>query len=259
MTAPDVVYVVRPGQHNEELRYSLRSLRHLPHGKVWIAGFCPSWVSDEVGRIPVRHQLDRNVNAKANLRAACEHPEVSERFAYFNDDFFVMRPLTKLPVMHRGPLASVAQSGIMARAYTRAIRQTLELLRSRGIDEPLMYDLHAPMVVDKAGMLEALDLCSSPLIQERSVYGNLQGIGGELARNHKIRRGQTGWEGWAFLSTNDNTFATGPVGSHVRAALDDRSPYEREAPPTPRRSANVDLLRRPVRYRSSGGRVRSVA
>jgi hypothetical protein len=33
---PDVVYVVRPGEKNEELRDSLRSLAHLPHGKGWV-------------------------------------------------------------------------------------------------------------------------------------------------------------------------------------------------------------------------------
>jgi hypothetical protein len=45
VTLPDVVYVVRPGNRNEELRYSLRSIAaHLPHRRVWLAGFCPSWV-----------------------------------------------------------------------------------------------------------------------------------------------------------------------------------------------------------------------
>jgi hypothetical protein len=266
----DVVYVVRPGDDNEELRYSLRTLRNLPHGKVWIAGYCPTWVSEDVRRIPVAKQRDRNVSAKANLRAACEHPEVSEQFVYMNDDFFVMQPLDHLPVMHRGPVAALVTSGIMASAYTRAMKNTLALLQDRGIDEPLMYDLHAPMLVDKAGMLTALDLCHIPAVQERTLYGNLKGIGGELRHNHKVRRAQKGWESWAFLSTEETTFRTRPVGQHIRAAFGDPSSYETDTPlaqdgvpPLGYRGTPhghpPPPLRRPVRYHAVGGQVRAVA
>jgi hypothetical protein len=266
---PDVVYVVRPGDDNEELRHSLRSLRNLPHGKVWIAGYCPTWVSEDVGRIPVARQRDRNVSAKANLRAACEHPEVSDEFVYFNDDFFVMQRHDELPVMHRGPLAALVTSGIMASAYTRAMKNTLAVLQERGIAEPLMYDLHAPMLVDKAGMLTALDLCHIPAMQERTLYGNLKGLGGELRHNHKVRRTQRGWEDWAFLSTAEATFRTLPVGRHIQAAFGDPSPYETDTPLAPDRVPPLGYrgtprghptppLRRPVRYHAVGGQVRTV-
>ena len=43
----DVVYCVKELITNEELRYSLRSLRNLPHRKVWIFGGCPKWVNTE--------------------------------------------------------------------------------------------------------------------------------------------------------------------------------------------------------------------
>ena len=39
----DIVYVVRPGDENEALRYSLRSLANIPHRTVWIAGYRPKW------------------------------------------------------------------------------------------------------------------------------------------------------------------------------------------------------------------------
>ncbi len=55
MTHPDVVYVVRPGDKNEELRYSIRSvIANLPHRKVWIAGYKPTWLSDDLGYIKVQ-------------------------------------------------------------------------------------------------------------------------------------------------------------------------------------------------------------
>ena len=41
----DAVYYVRPGDRNDELRYSLRSLANLPHDRVWIVGHTPPWVT----------------------------------------------------------------------------------------------------------------------------------------------------------------------------------------------------------------------
>lgn len=247
MSAPDVVYVVRAGDKNEELRYSLRSLANLPHGKVWIAGYCPKWVTG-VGVIPVHARPGGHQHAKANLRAACEHPEVSESFIYMNDDFFIMQPLDELPVMHRGPLADAVVNGGMATAYTRAMRKTMEILTKRGIAEPVMYDLHAPMTVTKTGMLEALRLASYPMIQERTLFGNLQHVGGERRHNHKVRRTERNWQSWPFLSTNDSTFRTLPVGQYIRSRFPEGSPYE-ATPPPPERVAPPP--RRPVRYSST--------
>ena len=135
---PDIVYVVRPGDRNEELRYSLRSLANLPHGRVWIAGYCPSWVTG-VEVIPVQGQPGSHQTAKANLRAACEHSAVVEDFVYFNDDFFVMQPLERMPVMHRGTIDEAIRSG-MRSSYTRAMKVTRQILVERGIAEPLCYE-----------------------------------------------------------------------------------------------------------------------
>jgi len=252
MTAPDVVYVVRANDRNEELRYSLRSLRNLPHGKVWIAGYCPTWVKD-VGVIPVKGGHGHR-SAKANLKAACQHPDVSESFMYFNDDFFVMQPHDSLPVMHRGPLADVIKAKTMVNAYVRASRTTMEILQAKGIDTPLMYDLHAPMTVTKSGMLEALSLSHDPMIQERSLYGNLNAVGGERRRNYKHGRTDKGLGKWPFLSSNDNTFRSTPLGEYIRRQFPEPSPYEKPAPPKPAKTEP----RRPVRYHSVGSRLRPV-
>lgn len=228
---PDVVYVVRFSRHSEELRYSLRSLANLPHGKVWIAGHMPEWVTG-VEHIRTSRKPGSHVDAKTNLRAACEHPDVSEEFIYFNDDFFVMQPMDSLPVMHRGPIANVVG---MATAYQRAVKKGLAILQARGIAEPLMYDLHAPMTVTKTGMLEALDIArADPMLQERTLFGNLQGVGGQKAHNHKVHRQDRGWSSWPFLSTNDHTFRTLPVGEFIRGRFPERSPYESDAPPVVR-------------------------
>ena len=252
MTKPDIVYVVRPGP-NEELRYSLRSLSNLPHGKVWIFGAAPSWVTG-VEVVPIKIRPGGHRSAKANLKAACQHPDVSETFIYFNDDFFVMQPMDSLPVMHRGTLAEVIDSKKMVNSYTRASRQTLELLKKQGIAEPLMYDLHAPLTVTKTGMLEALALCSTIMYQERTIYGNLNGVGGEKRRNYKAGRTHTSWKSWPFLSTNDTTFRALPIGQYIRSQHPTPSPYETDPPPA--KAAREP--RTPVRYHSVGHRVRAI-
>ena len=49
----DVVYCVKDDPDNEELRYSLRSLKNLPHQKVWIYGGGPKWLNEEAMKMGV--------------------------------------------------------------------------------------------------------------------------------------------------------------------------------------------------------------
>ena len=247
MSPPDVVYVVRPGENNAELRWSLRSLSNLPHGRVWIAGYMPKWVTG-AGHIPAPTMPRGRSQAKANLRAACEQPEVSDSFVYMCDDVFLMQPMDNLPAMHRGPVADILRSSSMASSYLRALDKTRQVLADRGITDPLMYDLHGPMLVTKRGMLEALDLCATALMHELTLYGNLNRIGGERRHNYKVRRQQHGWESWPFLSTNDSSFAGQPVGRFIRSRFDGMSPYEATPPPA---EPAPRPPRRPIRYRAA--------
>lgn len=41
MVMYDIVYFVKESKTNEELRYSLRTLKNFPHRKVWFYGGCP--------------------------------------------------------------------------------------------------------------------------------------------------------------------------------------------------------------------------
>ncbi|MGW5925234.1 hypothetical protein ACWF2L_03170 [Streptomyces anulatus] len=227
---PDVVYVVRPGDHNEQLRYSLRSLSHLPHGRVWIAGHIPPWVAPDVGRIPLTQTGTKYQNSTANLRAAAEHPEVAEDFLYCNDDFFVMRPTPRMPALHRGPVARV-EAYYASRAnglYLRGLRETRDLLGELGVPAPLSYELHVPMPMRKGLLLEALDAGARlSVLHKRTLYGNLHQVGGTAIRDPKILTRGTGFPREApFLSTMADTFTSGAVGRHIRAQFARPGPYE---------------------------------
>lgn len=229
MGLPDIVYVVKPGEHNPHLRYSLRTLSNLPYRRVWLAGHCPAWVRD-VGHIPVPPKPTKYLSSTANLRAACEHPDVADDFVLMNDDFFVMQPVGRVPVLHRGPVAQV-EAYYASKAsgnYLRGLRETKALLAELGTPNPLSYELHVPMNLDKAKMLETLDTGQHlDVLHKRSLHGNLHGLGGRQITDPKIlTRGHQFPRNAPFLSTMPDTFTHGQVGAFIRARFPTPGPYE---------------------------------
>ncbi|WP_117198973.1 hypothetical protein [Nocardiopsis sp. TNDT3] len=233
----DVVYVVGPQKRSEELRYSLRALAaHVPHDRVWIVGHMPRWVQG-VRHIPRAQFSTKWANSTANMRAACGHPEVSDEFIYMNDDFFTMRPVDQIPVLHRGPVADVAARTPHSR-YRAGMLATARALHALGVAEPLSYELHVPMVVDKARMLDALSrpqVRGIPVVHKRTLYGNLAGIGGEQVADVKVHSASQAAPSGdpLFISTNPGAFTDGPVGRLIRAALPDPCRYEDDYEPLP--------------------------
>ncbi len=206
----DVVYLCRAGE-NEELRYSLRSLVNLPHDRVWVFGGRPSWLS-RVEYVAIGQAGDKNGNARRNLEAACRHPEVSDPFILMNDDFFIVQPLDSLPVLHRGTVAEVIAEhearGLGRSTYTEAMRQTLKRLQLMGHTEPLSYSLHIPMAVTKAAMLAAIAAGDGiDRAQYRTLYGNIDGVGGVKVADVKLRNRREPLPPGPFLSTSDRTFS----------------------------------------------------
>lgn len=222
---------VREGAVNRQLRYALRSwAAHLPHRQVWVIGYKPTWLSG-VRHLPLHQGGTKYQNTTAAVRRACEHPEVSGRFLLCNDDFFVMRPVDEMPVLHRGPVRHVEAyyASRASGAYLRGMRETAKLLADLGHAEPVSYELHVPMPVEGAAMLEALDLARHlTVVHKRSLYGNLSELGGEQIEDVKIlHRAPTGFGPESrFLSTMPDSFANGHVGQFIRRAFPRPSRYE---------------------------------
>ncbi|WP_138906121.1 hypothetical protein [Streptomyces chryseus] len=232
MDAPDIVVPVREGAVNEQLRFALRSwAAHLPHGRVWLVGHRPRWAAG-VEHIATRQTGTKYQNTTLAVRAACQHPGVSDAFLLANDDMFVMHPLPDgMPVLHRGPVKAV-EAHYAARAsgqYLRGMRETRALLESRGHPEPLSYELHVPMPVQKTAMLAALEEARHlDAVHKRTLYGNLAGLGGEEIQDVKIlHRAPHGYgPNSRFLSTMPDSFTAGHVGQFIRRAFPRPSPYE---------------------------------
>lgn len=233
---PDLVWISTPGE-NEELRYSMRSLTaNLPHGKVWlVTAKAPSW---HTGGIVDPGDLTDSpfLNCQNAYRVACADLRISDPFILADDDEYLLHPIPELRPTHRGLLADVhSEPPYDTRAY-----DTASILEDLGIDRPLSYDKHMPILVHKATMIEALQIAETqpPDIWIESLYGNLAHLGGTFHHDPKaygphatrIERepGQEHQGDW--LSTDEESWQ-GAAGALVRSLF--TSPSEVENPTAP--------------------------
>lgn len=175
----DIIYPVRPGDDNEELRYSLRSLRNFPHNQVWIVGHKPPWVTN-TRYIPGNRQRHRRANLWHNILAACQHPDVSDEVVIFNDDFFITQPIDHAPILSRGTLDDHINLKRVQRGapwWRDSLITTRAVLQTLGHLNPISYELHTPFPANKHLMAETLErfqhITPHNPPQWRSLYGNL--------------------------------------------------------------------------------------
>jgi hypothetical protein len=214
-----VAYYVRRGDANPELRYSLRSLSNLPHGRVLIVGHKPAWVTG-VEHISGNRRHSIESNAVDNLRLACSGLD-ADRFVVMNDDFYIMSPLHAVPALHEGHLderISRARGGYLLQL--RAAREALV-----GHHAPLAWTLHIPLVVEREPLADVLATLDGRLPPEwRTMYGNLTGQRGEEATDVKVRRRSDPIPAGPFLSSSDGTFSV--VAPLLRRAFPEPCEYE---------------------------------
>lgn len=224
----DYVYVVKEtptsGSATLELRYSLRSLSNLPRGEVFIAGFKPTWLRN-VTHIPTVQRGTKFLNAYNNLVAALSH--VGETFVLMNDDFFVMKPLSEVPVLHRekwGSSENLSRSG----PYQQAKSNVGKLLKKHGIAEVTSYELHVPMVYNRDLLKDTVEKAKGTVVAgyQRTLYGNLNRIGGTFMSDCKVSSNRLDWLDWPFVSTSDRAFVGGKVGAVLKKRFPEPSIYE---------------------------------
>lgn len=222
---PDVLYVVRQGANNEALRYSLRSLRNLPHGKVHIIGYCPPWVRNVYMVTTDQNDKGDQENSNTNLMLGMTD-YLSETFVFMNDDFFIMQPTESIPVMHQGPLSEVIKRYRTGNRFHQAysLITTKKQLESHGVKDLLSYELHMPMVMNKWSVQEMFDGWPLQLfaMRPRTLYGNKYKLKGEYINDAKEPSNP---QNSRFISTSSN-FTDSPAGSYVRSQFPDASAYE---------------------------------
>lgn len=208
----DVVYLCRSGP-NEELRYSIRSVeKNMPHRSIWVIGQSPEWYRGNF--IEVQNLNAKYSNARANLDELVKSKHISENFILMNDDFFIMRPVEKVGYFYNGSLLERAEGNELLTttgAYTRLLYNTYDRLKKMGIEEPLNYEVHIPMIMNKKDLKEVL---KHKTCLWRSMYGNIYEVGGTNKEDVKVYSVNSSnpksydWKGknFAYLSTQDSSF-----------------------------------------------------
>lgn len=225
--APDLVYIVRPGE-NEELRYSLRSVdKYVRHRKVWIVGTVPDWATN-VGKIPLPPLIEKFANQRQSVTAACRHPEVAEDIVLMNDDHFALEPVDEIPVFNLGPTSSHVQrlydSGFRDKnSWFVSVKRTAAWMQSQGFEDPLCYENHTPLPFYKSKLLEVVEAYPP---QERFCYPGVypiagRGPEGELNGNTKVSEDSQLADKLAlsmpWVSTSDQSFIEGAAGEYIRS------------------------------------------
>ena len=181
----DFVYICKDG-NNEELRYSIRSVvESFPDSNIWVVGGKPTWY---VGNyIEVNQNLSKYRNAIENLKALCNSEDISDTFVLMNDDFYIIKNIDSIKDYHGGPLLekiNLYQKLNSNSNYTRKLAATYKKIKSLGIENPLDYELHVPMVMEKEKLKQTLQ--NNYQFLWRSIYGNVFNVGGEQMEDVKV-------------------------------------------------------------------------
>lgn len=199
----DCVYICRPGD-NEELRYSIRSVvKNLSYDNIWLIGYRPDWYKGNY--VEVENKSIKFENIRKCLEVITKVGAISDDFTLMNDDFYITKPMGSVPIYHGGLLDDkigryVAHSG--STRYTRILGEASKQLKKRGIKEPLDYDIHTPIIMNKDKLKEVVQLNLAP----RSMYGNVFSIGGTEIEDVKIYKYNNSIDhSFGVISTEDNS------------------------------------------------------
>jgi hypothetical protein len=216
----DVVYILGKGSQwrNNELRYSLRSLKNLPHRNVYIIGYLPKFIrADRVKHIPAEDPTSNKIiNSIHKHSIACQTEGISEDFILMNDDIFIMKPTEVIPRWYRKTLKeSIEAHPTHDGYYHQSLVLTDQVLQLKNIPKPLDYSVHSPIVFNKKKLTEVLEVCQKfkpNALLIKTVYGNYFWRKSELHIDVKAshERHLEELQAEPFLSITDNlTLRTG--------------------------------------------------
>jgi hypothetical protein len=230
----DFVYILGRGSrwHDGELMFSLRSLcKFVPHRRVIVVGAKPSWLGNVLHIPAVDDQAGKLQNAIQKIRIACQLPGLTDEFVLMNDDFFFLKEHDEIITFTNGTLKKMElDHKTQAGYYFAAIQSTLELLRRSGIDEPLNYEHHRPMLINKTNFLKAIDAIDwqDNLYLFRSIYGNTFKVPSLEKKDCKIfsANNLSRFDGGDIISTDNPVVLSKKFRDWIKAKFPTKSKYE---------------------------------
>ena len=220
----DIVYFVKDGRVNEELRYSIRSVcKNMKYDRVWIFGGCPYGIVPDVHVRVRQNGKNKWDNVKKMLKMAAENKELSDDFILFNDDFFIMKPLEKVEPIYRAKLKDHLRA-LPRGAYANLLRNCLTKLG----EEAISYELHTPFVYNKKKLLKLIEK-TPDLHCTRTLYGNTYKVGGIKHSDVKVfnSRPAFDYKNSALLSTDDGVVnINNDVWRFIKRTFPEKCKYE---------------------------------
>jgi hypothetical protein len=155
-----------------------------------------------------------------------------------NDDMYALVEMDYLPVLHLGPL-SILIKRVVDRGQTpenndwvRGMVAMREQMREWGYRNPFAYEAHVPLPFNRKRLAHLIDTATRTPFLAGCVYSATQGPTGDLGDNVKV--GELGSHellaamasGLPFLSTEDEAFEFGNVGTFIRTVFPDPCIYE---------------------------------
>lgn len=225
----DIVFVLKDKLDTDELRYSLRSIeKNFPHRFVWFVGSMPEGFKPDRALPHKQTGVSKWDKIRSSMLYAVEQEELSDEFFWFNDDFFVMKPVKGKFVNYADKsleelVAQLRTHNPWLNAYGRTVDKVMNELKAMKCTT-VNFEVHMPMLFQKELVAGSIMRCSSP--QMRSAYGNIHGIPWRQHDDVKVYDMNKVPEDPDYLSTNDNTFTQGEVGKYIRGVFDKPSRFE---------------------------------
>ena len=223
----DVVYFVKESDVNEELRYSLRSLKNFHHRKVWIYGYCPKDIKPDKYVQVYQHEENKWRNVRKMITMCANNAHITDNFWLFNDDFFIMKKVTKPEIYYHNNLykrvVDIENKYQRFTPYSLILRDCCKELESLGL-ETKDFEMHTPFLVNKKKALELNNI--SYEYGFRTIYGNYFKVKAIEHKDVKIISSSKEYKDGQYLSTDDHSFL-GAVGKQIKAKFPDKCKYER--------------------------------
>lgn len=225
----DYVYICRAGD-NEELRYSIRSVvKNCSYDSIWVIGGIPDWYRGNY--VEVEDIGNKFENIQNCYKVISQLGAISNEFVLMNDDFFITKPIGDMPIFHGGRLIDKIDRYTAINnhnKYTRILLHAYKKLIKLKVNDPLDYDIHTPIVIDKTKIDSFVDISLAP----RSLYGNMYNIGGIDIKDVKIYSTKNMLEhsssidnGVGIISTEDGSFDK--VKDYLDSLFPDKTNYEK--------------------------------
>ncbi len=226
----DIVYILRQSNiDNLELLFSLRSLKNIEHGKVFIVWFLPKWCENIIHIPAIDPYHIKSLNALHKIEIACRDDRVSEDFILMNDDFYITKP-TKIKYYHRWTIQDHIEdkkTRIWWSQYVKNLEKTYKIF-----PKWLDFSLHIPFIYNKNRFLDLwkkYDKNEGYLL--RNLYANHYEINWEYMEDVKVNNFQDFQEIQKntpiFLSSNDNYFQRDFI-NFLKSIFSEKSIYEKD-------------------------------